>query len=892
MIIDEDALAHYGTPRKSGRYPWGSGQEHRNNKAFLDNIISLEKQGWAQTDIAKAYKMSSGDIRDYKSIAKAEIKAARIIQAEGLKKKGMGNTEAAKLMGIPEPTYRALLAPSAKAKQEQIALAISILKDQVKVTEYLDVGAGTETRVGLKPERLRIALKMLKNEGYIVHTNVPQPQLGTGHDTKMKVLTAGDKTWNDCVKNRDKIRVVNERISDTGKTSLGIIPPLSISPNRLMVKHAEDGGTEGDGTMYIRRGVKDLDLGGARYVQARILIGKDRYLKGMAVYNDDMPPGIDIVFHSNKPNTGNKLDALKKIENDPANPFGTWINRQITKPNPKTGIEEVTSAVNLVNEEGSWTRWSRTIASQVLAKQSPKLAKEQLDKTYTQRKADYDEIMKLTNPIVKKKLLEEFAQGTDAAATHLKAASLPKQAWHVILPINSLKDNEVYAPNYKDGTSVALIRYPHGGTFEIPIVTVNNRNREGGRILSKLARDAIGINAKVAERLSGADFDGDTVLVIPNNSGKIKTTPALEGLKNFHPKEQYKGYPGMKAMTKDGTGLHMGMVSNLITDMTIRNASEQDMVSAVRHALVVIDAEKHKLNYRQSEKDNRISALKQKYQKEPTGSGGASTLLSRATSEYRGPELKLRLQGDGGPVNKRTGEQVWVPSGRIDNRTGKQIERRNQFKKMDVTNDAHKLSSGTPMEKLYADHANRLKALANTARLSDIGIPSATPYSRSSAQVYKKEVDYLKAQLALAKENSPLERRAQGLAGQIVADRVRDSVEPIDKPTMRKLKGQALEEARNRVGAKKHRIKIGPTEWEAIQARAVPDSVLKEILNNTDMDVVRSYATPKMKLLMTTSRTNQALRLIEEGNLTREEIASKLGVSLSTLDRAIGADEG
>lgn len=67
----------------------------------------------------------------------------------------------------------------------------------------------------------------------------------------------------------------------------------------------------------------------------------------------------------------------------------------------------------------------------------------------------------------------------------------------------------MYAPNYKDGETVALIRYPHGGTFEIPILTVNNKQAEGKRVLGNTPADAIGINSKVAGRLSGADFDGD-----------------------------------------------------------------------------------------------------------------------------------------------------------------------------------------------------------------------------------------------------------------------------------------------------------------------------------------------------------------------------------------------
>lgn len=94
-----------------------------------------------------------------------------------------------------------------------------------------------------------------------------------------------------------------------------------------------------------------------------------------------------------------------------------------------------------------------------------------------------------------------------------------------------MKDDEVYAPNYKNGETIALIRYPHGGTFEIPILTVNNKQPEAKRVLGN-AIDAVGINSKVAERLSGADFDGDTVMVIPTGGKtKIKSTPYLDGLK-------------------------------------------------------------------------------------------------------------------------------------------------------------------------------------------------------------------------------------------------------------------------------------------------------------------------------------------------------------------------
>lgn len=173
------------------------------------------------------------------------------------------------------------------------------------------------------------------------------------------------------------------------------------------------------------------------------------------------------------------------------------------------------SLINKRAEEGDWNEWSDNLPSQFLSKQSITLIKKQLNLATTDKQAEFDEIMSLTNPTVKKALLKSFSDDCDSAAIHLQAAALPRQKYQVILPITSMKDNEVYAPNYKNGEQVALIRYPHGGTFEIPILTVNNKQADARKILGNTPADAIGINSKVADRLSGADFDGDTVMVIP-----------------------------------------------------------------------------------------------------------------------------------------------------------------------------------------------------------------------------------------------------------------------------------------------------------------------------------------------------------------------------------------
>ena len=57
--IAEDNLMHYGTPRHSGRYPWGSGDNpYQRSGDFLSRIEELKNQGLTETEIAKAMGMS------------------------------------------------------------------------------------------------------------------------------------------------------------------------------------------------------------------------------------------------------------------------------------------------------------------------------------------------------------------------------------------------------------------------------------------------------------------------------------------------------------------------------------------------------------------------------------------------------------------------------------------------------------------------------------------------------------------------------------------------------------------------------------------------------------------------------------------------------------------
>lgn len=903
ILTEENYLAHYGILRKSGRYPWGSGGEWgsagtttpaQRSMSFFDSIASLRSQGLKDPEIARGFGMTTTEFRIVNSIAKNQKKAADIAMATRLKEKGYSNVAIGERMGINESSVRSLLAPGQKEKSDILLTTANMLRDQVDQKGVIQIGKGVENQIGVSKERLATAVSILKDEGYAVHT-VQVDQLGTaaGNKTLIKVLAKPGMTYKDIVSDLNQIQLITKMSENMGRTFYGLLPPISIDSKRVAINYEEDGGGKLDGVMYVRPGKEDLSLGGARYAQVRVLVDGSHYLKGMAMYKNDLPRGVDIQFNTNKKKSElgpDKLKAMKKITDDPDNPFGAVV-KQLGKYDENDNLVEVTSAMNLVNKEGDWSKWKNTISSQVLSKQSPSLAKTQLDMTYERDKASLDEIMALTNPTVKRKLLEGFADSADSSAVHLKAASLPRQRSQVILPINSLKEGEIYAPNFRNGERVALIRYPHGGTFEIPELIVNNKHPEASSLLGQ-AKDAVAINSAVAEKLSGADFDGDSVLVIPNPVGnpKIKTQPALEGLKKFDPQSAYPKYEGMKVMDARTKGQQMGLVSNLITDMTIGGANPTELAAAVRHSMVVIDAEKHELNYKQSAIDNGIPNLMLKYQGRK--GGGASTLISRATSKTKVLDRIPRPAAKGGPVDPATGKKVFEPTGKsyVDPKTGKTVFKLKDSVKLAETDDAYTLVSndgrGTPIEKVYADHSNRMKALANSARKAAINTPPLEKRP-SAVKAYDTEVKSLTAKLRMAQRNAPLERQAQVIANTTVS--LKRQADPnMDAVQLKKIKGQALEEARRRTGAKKAPVEITDKEWEAIQAGAVSNTRLKQILDNADLDRVKALATPRTPVLMTSTKKTRARAMINSG-YTQAEIADALGVSLTTLKKELNA---
>ena len=930
---DINELMHYGMPRRSGRYPWGSGKDpyqhctdflsrlqYMSSEGVSDEDIAktmgltmeqfqieksfavindMTKQGKTEKEIADALGTTTTKVRLQKTMIKDGHRAVEVEIAKDLREQGYSLNEIAKQMGYKnDSSVRSLLNAESESRMKQAEQTADFLRKQIEQKGMIDVGTGVERELGISREKLNEALYMLELEGYHIYGGGVAQVNNPGKQTNLKVLAAPDKQHKDIYNYEDVHSITEYHSHDDGQTFETFHYPASMDSKRLAIRYAEDGGIDKDGLVEIRRGCKDLDLGGSHYAQVRIMVDGTHYIKGMAVYSDDLPKGVDVMFNTNKTKDKSKLEVLKKIKDDPDNPFGSLIKAGGQSFYTDADGTKKLSLINKRAEEGDWGEWADKLPSQFLSKQNLKLVKQQLGLAEADKQAEFDEIMSLTNPTVKKALLQSFADDCDSSAVHLQAAALPGQKYQVILPVPSMKDNEIYAPNYENGTKVALVRYPHGGLFEIPILTVNNKQQDASKMIGKNPLDAVCINSKVAERLSGADFDGDTVMVIPTGRGvNISSKPPLKELEGFDPKMQYPEIPGMKYMKNTQT--EMGKISNLITDMTLSGAPDQELARAVKHSMVVIDAEKHKLNYKQSEIDNNIAELKRRYQGHIDENGhykeGAGTLISRAKSQ----QSVLKRQGSP-KIDPETGKQSWDLADEltyekkvVNPKTGevsyKTVTKTQKSTKMAETDDAYTLLSKMrdPREVAYADYANKMKALGNEARKAMINMKDI-PYSPDAKVKYAPEVDRLNAALNVALKNAPKERQAQTIANATVQAK-RAANPDMTKKELKKAGQQALDKARRQVGAKKEMIEISEREWEAIQAGAISTNKLQQILNNCNMDTVKQMAMPRTTNSLSQAKINH-IGTLKASGYTNEQIAKKLGVSVSTIIKYMKGD--
>ena len=852
--MSEDLL-HYGIKRRSGRYPWGSGENPQRSRDIVSIMDDMKAKGMSEKEIADTLGISTTILRQEVSIAKVRRREAMMDTIDSMTKRGNTNVAIAEHLGVSEKTIRDMKKNSDKIHERREEKIKKVLAEAIEEHGYLDVGRGIERQLGISREKLNAIVREMQEDGEFTRHKLHVKRLqDNSKDLTLLVLTK-DPDLQSTLNNADKIRTLEKYSEDNGNTIRGLKPIVPYNPDKVQVVFGEQGGTDKDGLIELRRGVDDLDLGNSRYAQVRIQVGDGHFLKGMAVYADDLPDGVDIRFNTNKPETVGKLGALKKVKADESNPFGSSINRQ-------------NGALNIVNEEGSWTEWKATLASQFLSKQSPTLVKERLGKTYDSILKDFEEIKSLTNPTVKKYLMDEYINSLDTKYTKLKAQGIKDTMSHVILPFTDMKPNEVYAPNYKNGDNVVLIRYPHGGIFELAELRVNNKLRSAKKIIDN-AVDAIGIHPSVAQKLSGADFDGDSVLVVPNNSGKIKTSRALKELKDFDPVSSYQ--VDYQTITEGAKNRQMGIVSNLITDMTIKGASPSELARAVKHSMVVIDSEKHRLDYKKSEADNGIAALQRKYQTHIGVDGkrkrGASTLISKdlnRTTHIDYEEVKVK--------NPTTGRMNTIKVG------GKKV------RLIDTVDDAHLLSSGSAVENLYAGYINKVRGVQNTATKYADTIPKLK-WDREQSKVYVKEVKSLDKKLNTALLNEPRERQAQLLANKNFYSM---NLKEMSADEIKKAKTQVVKAAREVTNAngREAMINVTPSEWKAIQSGAISNDKLTKILKYSDSDQLKQYALPKNKASLSSASQGRARSMFNSG-YTYAEIAQQLGVSPSTISSLI-----
>ncbi len=973
--MDEELyLEHRGVKEKSGRYPWGSGanpyqRPYRpvDHNPFIDDKLSfykayrdMKEKGMTEGQISEFMdqtyfkgegKFKSTQLRAWVTLGKEAQMAADISRATELKSRGMSTTAISEEMGVPWSTVKTWLDPARKEKLSSTRNIAETLKKELDMTKsgMLDVGKANEIALNCSKQKMDAAIKLLEEEGYKKHYIQVEQQGNLGNYTSLQVLTKDDVPWKDVMNNRDKIEIMSHfQSTDGGKTIDEKLPPKSISSDRVKIIYAEDGGKEADGCMLIRPGVKELELGNDPYMQVRIAVDDTNYLKGMAMYGkkEQFPKGVNIIFNTNKSKDTPMINlddpdhqVLKSLKNDPDMPFGA-STKQLYFYDSKG--EKHQSCINKVNSDEDWDKWSKNLASQFLGKQPNQLAKQQLGIAYDIKAGEFETLKNLDNPTIKKKLLEEFADECDSAAVHMKAAPLSGQATHVILPIHNIKDNEIYAPNYKQGEEVVLIRYPHTGPFESPRLKVNNRNAEGKEMLGN-AKHAVGINSNVAEQLSGADFDGDTVIVMPVRGQKIKTQKALRELQDFDHQKQYEAYPGMPRVGEEDSfnrGLEMGKVSNLITDMTVAGAPESDIVKAVKHSMVVIDAEKHNLNWKQSEKDNDIKYLKQKYQ----GGGGASTILSQATAPERvskrkevlslnqmTPEEKKRWDR-GERIYRSVNEFYIQPKTSLKNATEEQKkafyeakakynaeiaeyqkakakdpnanvqrptypkevkglkieekERTVELKRMATHDDARDLISehNTVMENIYANYANGMKQMALDARKEARGTGNMVR-DPVAAKTYAKEVESIKNKVRISEMNKPKERVAQAIADKRMTVYIKEN-DSLTKEEIKKKRNKILAQARAEMGTDKQRVTLTDKEVEAIKNGAISNALMLDIFNNGDQDSLKKSFTPKNQRGMSNAQKSRAKRLLKNG-YTQAEVAEALGVSVSTIQKNV-----
>lgn len=944
-----NTLLHVGVKYRSGRYKYGSGDNpyQHDNRTFMSARREMQQAGMTEVEIAKAFGVSTGQLRARVNVAHEEEVRNLRATAKSMAKKGYNPQQIADKIGksrswVDKELKRDESKENLKRQTDDVA---NLIASRVGKGRYLDVSRGIEQQIGVTKNKLDNAVKSLVESGEyeVIKYRVRQVTNPDGNSTPMDVLVPKGTTYTDVSHHTERVKTMDMKLSE-GTTSKiqAINTPRSLDWDRVKIRYAIPEGEKGhgipdkdgalmDGTMLIRPGTRDLDMGNNHYAQVRIAVGGTHYLKGMAIYGEpkDFPDGVDIIFNTNKTKSKSKEEVLKPLKGalTDDNPFSATIKAQNvlldSKGKPIVDKERTaeaekalgrklatpiykTGSINIVNQEGDWNDWSKVLASQFLSKQPEPVVRERLKATLKQVDQTYEEIKKVDNPVIRAKLLESYSSDLESKQVHLKAAAPSGFRPQVILPVSKINENEIYAPNFKNGDRVVLIRYPHAGTFELAELTVNNNSTHGKRVVGNKAQDAVGIHPKVAAKLSGADFDGDTVYVLPNNAGKFKTRKSLKQLEGFDP-NQYEDEPGtFQPLTKGiSTNRQMGMISNLITDMTLKGASDEELARAVKHSMVVIDSAKHNLNYKRSAQENRISELKKRYMEHVDTMDYSQysrwdertrrTQTVQDKGRYKRVESGRTTESGSTIVSRSKNDKVQVAGYEvevIDKKTGKPktvIRGKKEVPLITMVKDARDFLTPTSgkVEKDYADYVNELKKrkIAVDEERKTIKNNKKDP---KAAMIYADEVASLEEKLSKSLANAPRERQAQMLAKRKVDKVIKDRGEddPLDKGELKKLRQQAITTARQEVGAERNPVKITPDEWDAIQANAISPTMLAKLVRNMNDDELKQLATPRSQTKLSGVRATRAHQLYNNG-YTYAQIAEFLGVSVSTVQRAV-----
>lgn len=939
----DDFLMHYGVGHEdnppgpgSGRFPYGSGVNPGQHQPYTlaKQVKELKDQGLTAKEIAEGLGFkSTTQLRAHLSLEKDRQKAYLSSEVPRLRAKGMTIKEISERLDISDGSVRNYLDADRKIQIGKTTTVANALKSELENKKYIDIGSGVELEIanGVSKERLKTAVEMLKAEGYeVVYPQIEQ--LGNpGKKTTIMTLCAKGVDKKDAYKeigdDPSVIEPFTTYFQDNGASALGLKPVESIDSSRVHIRYAEEVGPDGargidrDGMIQLRRGVDEVSLGKSNYAQVRIAVDGTHYMKGMAVYGDDslFPPGCDIIYNTNKKMGTPPEDVFKEMKHiknpdgskgpvNQANPFGASViqnqyddNGRITAGGQSYWTDsegkEHLRVINKVNDQGGWQKWSLSASPQFLSKQPKELIERQLKLTLEDRQAEYADIMEISNDTVRRKLLEDFREDLYSSAGHLKAKAFPNQTDNVLISIPSLGEDECYCPNYAHGEKLALIRFPHGGPQEIVVAKNNLHCKEAIDTIGPNAPDALGLHPSQYPKLSGADSDGDNVVTIPLSTAKIQSKPIFEGLQDFDTKSYKFADPDAPGMTSQNKQTEMGKATNLIADMGLLGAKEPEIERAIKYSMVVVDAEKHHLDYKKAYQDLNIRQLKIDYQ--GGANKGAVTFVTRAGSEDHVPEY--RTYG----IDPETGRDIIKETGEVyyTKETPKKKEpylkehvKTQTQDKIDTIRlkggDARELMSSQtnphPVEELYANYANELIRMGNEVGKQIAKAPKLV-YSPSAAKEYAPEVESINNKLIAALKNAPRERQAQALGTARFKAQVEQNPSLLDdKAEKKKVKGQCLTQARADVGAKKPSVKLEPREIEAINAGAISDSKLKTILDNADMDIVRKAFQTNTKNGISASMEALARSMAANG-YSNADIAARLGVSATSVSKILNA---